>query len=292
MPLILNVEADELLYRAAFATEKQGYKLITHQGAIRDFGNRYTKTQILTKIKQLNLQNYTLAGYKIVEPLEHALYLIKRNIQKFKTIGIPKLWLSPSDKSNFRFNIAVTPGPKGAGYKANRPTKPIYYNEIREYLIKQHGAEEIHGYEADDALGIYQTDNSVAVHIDKDIAMIQGKHLHWIKNERYIVETELGELPQNDKRGTGKAFFFHQMLTGDNVDNIPGIPKIGPIKATKLLSKAKTELEMLDIVSELYYNEYKDEYKNKLLEIANLLYIVDNKMCRGEGYLKNLCRSL
>lgn len=288
MSIILNIEADEILYRSAFATEKQGYKIITHKGAIRDFGNRYTKTQILAKIQQLKLEDYTLAGYKILEPLEHALFLVKRNMMKFKQIGEPVLWLSPSDGSNFRFARARTPGSKGVGYKAGRPPRPVYYQEIRDYLVRSWGATEITGYEADDALGMYQTDNTVAVHIDKDISMIVGKHYHWVKSERYIVDNPFGQLPTDTQRGTGKAFFFHQMLTGDNVDNIPGIPKIGPVKATKLLSKCKNEREMFDIVKEIYYNVYKEEAENILYEIADLLYIVDSEKQTGTNYLHRL----
>lgn len=291
MTILLNIEADELLYRAAFVVEKQAYKLTTSKGQVRDFGPNYTKTQILQKVNKLGIKDYKLEGYKIVEPLEHALYIIKRNIKKFRLIGEPVLWLSPSDGSNFRFNVAKTPGQRGEGYKAGRPPKPVYYSEIREYLIKQYGAQEIKGFEADDALGMYQTDTSVAVHIDKDINMIEGKHLHWVSGERYIVEPgSLGELPLNGRRGTSKAFFFHQLLTGDHTDNILGIPNLGPVKSTKLLEKATTEKEMLDIVTKVYYNYYKSDEIEKLTEMANLLYIVDNKHRKGEDYLRELSK--
>ena len=282
--LILHVECDEILYRSAFAVERQNYKLITPKKTY-DFGNKYTKSQIIQKVKTLSLNEFTLEGYKIVEPLEHAIYIVKSQLKALNKLGDLQLWLSPSNGSNFRFKLAKTPGAKGLGYKANRPPRPLHYASIREYLLKYWNAQEIDGYEADDALGMYQTDNTVAVHIDKDISMIEGKHYHWVKQERYIVESGIGILPSKTQRGTGKAFFFHQMLTGDNVDNIPGIPNIGPVKASKLLSKAKTEKEMLDIVTELYYNHYKDEYKEKLYEIANLLYIVDNQKRRGGDYL-------
>lgn len=283
--LILNVEADELLYRAAFATEKQAYKLTTKNGSIRDFGNRYTKSQILAKLKLINLKDYELEGYKIAEDQKHTLFILKRNLMKLKQIGELRLWLSPSDGSNFRFDVAKTPGPRGLGYKAGRPEKPVHYQVARDYLKNHWGAEEIHGYEADDALGMFQNDNTVAVHIDKDINMIYGKHLNWLTNERYVVEPGLGTLPKEGVRGTGMAFFWHQMLTGDNVDNIPGIPNIGPVKATKHLEGCKTEKEMFDKVRELYYTIYKDDAFIKMKEIANLLYIVNNKLTRGEEYI-------
>lgn len=285
--LILNIEADEILYRSAFAVEKQAYKLVTPKKTY-DFGNKHTKSQIIQKVKTLALKEFSLEGYKITEPLEHAIYIVKSQLKSLNNIGALNLWLSPSNGSNFRFKLAKTPGPKGLGYKANRPARPLHYASIREYLIKHWGAQEIDGFEADDALGMYQTDNTIASHIDKDISMIEGKHYHWVKQERYVVDGSIGVLPMDGQRGTGKAFFFHQMLTGDNVDNIPGIPNIGPVKSSKLLSKAKTEKEMLAIITEMYYNYYKDEYKEKLYEIANLLYIVDNQKRNGEDYLNDL----
>lgn len=288
MTLILNVEGDEILYRGAFATEKQCYKLITKNGQTRDFGNNYTKTQILNKIKQIGIKDYILTGYKQVEPLEHTLHIIKRTLIKLQQIGEVKLWLSPSDGSNYRFGIVETPGPRGLGYKAGRPPRPIHYLAIRSYLINKWGAKEIQGFEADDALGMYQNENSVAVHIDKDINMIVGKHYNWVKSERYIVEEGIGKLPIDGNRGLGKAFFWFQMLTGDNTDNIPGIPKIGPVKAYKLLKDCKTEEEMFDIVREQYYNTYKEKSNEVLIEIANLLYIVDNENRLGQDYVTNI----
>ncbi len=287
---LLNVEADELLYRSAFAVEKQCYKLTTKKGNTLDFGNQYTKTQIINKLKERGIEGYELIPYKSVEPLRHALFLVKRQLAHLEKIGDLKLWLSPSDGSNFRYGIARTEGPRGKGYKANRPPRPYHYEAIREYLIKHWEAEEIKGYEADDALGMYQTNNTVAVHIDKDISMIPGKHYHWVKQERYFVEDDLGELPSKERRGVGKAFFFHQMLTGDNVDNIPGIPNIGPVKATKILADCKTELEMLNTIKKVYEEHYKEGFDQVLLEIADLLYIVDNKKRRGRDYISDLIK--
>ena len=285
---LLNVEADEILYRAAFAVEKQCYKLTTKNGSSYNFSNRYTKTQIVQRLKEKNITNYNLEGYKKVEPLRFALHIVKMQLQHLQQIGDIYLWLSPSDGSNFRFKVAKTPGPRGVGYKAGRPPRPVYYEEIRKYLINAWGATEFYGMEADDALGIMQKEDTVAVHIDKDINMIQGKHYHWVKQERYFVEKGLGDLPTKESRGTGKAFFFHQMLTGDHVDNIPGIKAIGPVKATKILSEAKTEQDMLSIVAKHYKEQYGEGFKKQLLEMADLLYIMDKEDRKGRDYIRSV----
>src|SRR3990167_8411725 len=58
-----------------------------------------------------------------------------------------KLYLSGS--TNFRKEIY-------SAYKANRDklVRPMFLQPVREYLVKEWGAEVSDGYEADDALGI------------------------------------------------------------------------------------------------------------------------------------------
>ena len=46
---VMNVEADEIAYRAAFACQKQGYKLHPAHGVIIDYANEFTKTQIVAE---------------------------------------------------------------------------------------------------------------------------------------------------------------------------------------------------------------------------------------------------
>src|SRR5574337_1250565 len=58
------------------------------------------------------------------------------------------IYLTSTDKSNFRFNIFPQ-------YKANRVAeKPKFYYELREFLQEDYDAETVFGMEADDALGI------------------------------------------------------------------------------------------------------------------------------------------
>lgn len=277
---VLNVDADEILYNAAFSVEQTAYKLITSSDKIFDYGTQYTRVQIVENLKEqqkfIHL-DYELETYKIpLGPLNFALAAIKNIIKNLERIGSVKLFLTSNDQSNFRFKIAKTPGPNGLGYKAGRPTRPIYYEQCREYLLKK-GAEEVFGIEADDALGIHQTDNTVAVHIDKDINRIAGKHLNWKTGERYIV-TQPGKLWLDEKRklrGCGNIWFFAQMLAGDRVDNIPSLGRFGDVEIYNLLSPCKTELECYEIVLTCYENYYGKGYKDVLYEMADLLYILD-----------------
>lgn len=279
----LNIEADEVLYRAAFAVETKGYKITLNGGSVKDLGSKYTKTKIkkmmLTKDKVLDV-DYTLEVYPVVEPVSYCLRILKNTLTRLSKYGDLRLFLTSGDKSNFRFKSAVTEGPKGMGYKAGRPSRPVHYEAAREYLLNQ-GAEEVFGYEADDALRMYQTKDTIACHIDKDINMVVGKHLDWVKMKFYDVPEGLGTVTINDKGkaiGRGLKYFYHQLLTGDATDNILGIKGIGDKTAYTILEGIETEQECLRGVVNIYANHYGEGYLDILLEMADLLW-----MCRFTG---------
>ena len=145
-------------------------------------------------------------------------------------------------KDNFRYTIYPE-------YKAHRPKeKPVWLEAIRQYLIATFNAEVIDGMEADDALGLNQTEDSVICSIDKDLLMIPGKHYNFVKDEFYDV-TEF----------EGLKHFYKQCLMGDRSDNIKGIEKIGTKKADKLLAECETEKHLFDAVRNAYGND--EEFK-------------------------------
>lgn len=289
---VLNCEADEILYRACFAVERKGYRLTTSSGSERDLGNKYTKTKITKMLKErgkLLNRDYTLEVYPIIEPISHCLRIIKNTLERLKKHGELHLWLTSSDHSNFRFGVVKTEGPRGLGYKAGRPPRPIHYEEARKYLIERCGAKEIFNYEADDALCMYQTEDSIAVHIDKDINMVVGKHLNWVLMEFYDVPEGLGTVTLNDKNkaiGRGLKYFYHQLLTGDATDNILGIKGIGDKTAFNLLENCTTEKECTTIIESIYKEKYEEDYLDVLLEMADLLWMCRFEGDRGSLYLK------
>lgn len=153
-------------------------------------------------------------------------------------------------KKNFRKTIYPE-------YKANRTQpKPKFLSDCREYACEHLGAEITdHALEADDYLGIYQTDETIICSLDKDLLQIAGKHFQWAisgkgwaKPDTFIEQTEL----------EGLRLFYEQCLKGDSSDNVKGISKVGDAKAKKYLKDCKTEKEMLDVALELY--DHEDEF--------------------------------
>ena len=76
-------------------------------------------------------------------------------------------------------------------------------------------------------------------------------------------------------KGTGLKFFYSQLITGDRVDNIPGLPKGGPVLAFNTLDACHTEEELFREVSALYLERVPNP-QEYLLEQGQLLWMVQS----------------
>ena len=203
------------------------------------------------------------------EPLENALHSVKLYIQgildQFPDHETFQVYLTGKD--NFRYKVATI-----KEYKGNRKDtpKPKYYNEIREYMEKVWKAEVIHGMEADDAMAMSQWGcpdrSTVIASIDKDLKMIPGFHFNFVKQE--LTDISLKE---------ANRMLFWQMLVGDTSDNIPGINKVGPKTADKMLPMDGDEASWKRTVIEEYKKQYGPKWKEAYNEIATLLWMIRDR---------------
>lgn len=165
-----------------------------------------------------------------------------------------------SGDNNFRKQI-------NPEYKANRDNKPRpqFLQQCREYLVSEWKASVTDGYEADDALGISQKENTIICSIDKDMRQIPGKHYSWPISRKGLVvrEEEFFEVTYLD----GLKHFYKQLLIGDTADNIFGVEGIGKVKAEKLIGPLSEEKEMKELVMKLYDNE------ERFISNANCLWL-------------------
>ena len=127
-------------------------------------------------------------------------------------------------------------------YKSHRPPRPRMLPEVREMLIGNYGAISLAGYEADDhiTIALRNLPEWVVVSKDKDFRQIAGRHYDPFKDEEVLV-------------GDVEAYvnLWTQVVMGDSVDNIKGIPGMGPKKTQKYIEQFDLD-EMPEAVLQLY----------------------------------------
>jgi 5'-3' exonuclease len=145
-------------------------------------------------------------------------------------------------------------------YKANRldTYRPKWEKELKDYLVLSNAAIRVDGIEADDMLGIRQTElssegqESIICSIDKDLKQIPGWHYSWpiIRKDVVVSEEKTFFVSQSE----ADYFFYYQLLVGDPTDNIKGARGVGKVKAKKLL----------DCDPSLYFETVREAYQNDL----------------------------
>ena len=131
-------------------------------------------------------------------------------------------------------------------YKANRPPMP---DDLREQIEPIHAIVRamglpllmVDGVEADDVIGTLAqqaTEQSIKTVIstgDKDMAQLVNQHVTLI-NTMSNTLTDVSAV--HKKYGIApNRIIDYLALMGDKVDNIPGVPSVGPKTATKLLQQ-------------------------------------------------------
>ena len=150
------------------------------------------------------------------------------------------------------------------GYKGNRSTEegdkylPVIYYYMKGWLNSKYESVTREKLEADDCIGILMTKESyyrgwkkVMASVDKDFRTIpnawffdlgnRDKGLQWISRE------------------DADAFFYKQVLMGDNVDGIPGCPGIGAKTADKVLKGKRSSTAIWTAIVEQYAKKALDE---------------------------------
>ena len=153
-------------------------------------------------------------------------------------------------------------------YKAHRTDRrPVHHDAIKNRLINHYRAVLPDAVEADDLIGIEQTkdpENTICCTVDKDIlyGVVGGKCSFTTSDIFYTDEDD------------ATFFFYKQLLMGDKADNVAGIPKIGDVKATKLLHEHYGDTRALyDIVADMYDKQYGEKGKELLLMSGRMLKI-------------------
>lgn len=182
-------------------------------------------------------------------------------------------------KPNFRNEVAKT-----RPYKGNRKNpKPYHFDNLTHMMLWNYSTVlSENGLEADDEICIDNTIlrkegcEPIICSRDKDLRIAEGEHYSWECGEKQkalgpTLTDRLGFFIKEEGQpnakgkvktkiiGYGLKFFYLQLLMGDAVDNIPGLPGWGEVKAYNLLKDIQSEKELFETVSDLYMSTLTKE---------------------------------
>lgn len=223
---------------------------------------------------------YYCAGGDDKSPAEARLWLWEKvtSAQRAARAEEVRLLLTAdTSPKGYRYAIATV-----KPYQGQRKShKPKNWQFLRDYMLTADHpwlVEVTNQQEADDLFARYAHHDTryVIMSHDKDMRMIPGLHLTW-KEHELVDTTRFFEHMHADKV-YGHKWFWLQMLMGDPVDNIPGLPKyygknIGEKGADKALAGTYDNMGAAAIVFAGYEAHYGEDWRTHVLEQASLLWM-------------------
>lgn len=273
--MMVHVDGDVIRYRAGYAAEHTIY----HVSIKGPDGKQERHTfdgakeyQFFLKEKELGPLDFMLETEVVVEDESAAVYnarsIISSIASDLQVDEENELTVYLSGPSNYRLQIAKT-----KPYKGNRDParKPVHVGAITDFIHRRYNVRVSDGQEADDDMGIahysmwgVDPTSTVIATIDKDLNTVPGLHYNFVSRRSYNVTP-----------AEAVKFFWTQMVSGDTVDNVPGVPGYGAAKAEKYLAEfdGTDEAALREHVRALYVQSYGDSAEEVMKEMGQLLYI-------------------
>lgn len=279
------VDSDWVVYAASHSGEKKTIKAIEKKsGNEYDLPNRTSlwgrkKSKDGGLIEELNKsletpltwEDFEIIDLQTPEPLPNVLHTAKMMVEGVaKATGVNKTELYVGEGRSFRADRATL-----LEYKGTRTNTliPVYKEEVKEYLIKYHGAQVVKDLEVDDMVVILgQSKGNLVVSVDKDsmgcpIDLFNPMHPEWgVMDCRGIGKLWWDTSGKTKKlRGIGRKWLYVQTLTGDSVDNIkPNAAsevEFGEVSAFNAINDCTTDVECFTAIKEAYLKMYPSTVK-------------------------------
>ena len=148
-------------------------------------------------------------------------------------------------------------------YKANRTkdiTKrpPAKLRELKEIICEDDDNAFVwNSVEADDVVcSVYDPEKHILGAVDKDVIKnLVGRHYNYYRSIHYNIEPKFVDIDEK----TAAQQPYIQTLTGDTSDGVPGLKRVGPKTAEKLLGDETDPKKLWAIVKETYAKKGKSE---------------------------------
>jgi 5'-3' exonuclease len=271
MSTLAIIDADSIIYAAAFAA--QDWAVFDDDGRLCNIYVSKAEAKEAAIHAGDSVEPFPLS---YTEARENADTIINGVIADLEPDQV-EIWLTHHDSSaNFRKAVDPT-------YKDNRRNfvKPFHFPTVREHLIENWDANiGREGWEADDevaAIGWQNFENEkdtvYICSIDKDLDTVPGWHYRW---QTYNRDAKKYYLSNSDAMFN----YWVSVLTGDNADNIPGLHRVGPKTAEKIVSECDTPAECYKACLDKYFEVLgkedmtTEEIKNRMHTNCEMLYLL------------------
>lgn len=255
----LIIDGDVLVYRCGFAAQQnevQVYVQTTDGLAYAESFDRVRDARAWCA--EQGIEDYDLHTEVHPAPIGHAISNVKNVIDKIAgDLGSDNFVVHLSSTEQvYRYQLATM-----KEYKGNRDArKPHHYATIRSYIYDRLPCVYAEGVEADDTMLMEANEHdgdAVVVSIDKDLQQNPGLFYDFVAEQLGYIDEE-----------SALRNLYQQILSGDSVDNIPGCPGIGDVKAARILAECRTELELFDTT----LVQYREQLARKGDEDGNWPY--------------------
>ncbi len=217
------IDGDMLLYRAAFAAEKE----------IKWEDDIFTVHADFSDLKDAYIM---VADY------------ISESLDAYEENG-DEITMVFSDRYTFRHELNLL-------YKAHRRDKrsPLGINDLREWVCDEWKSIRVDRLEADDVLGIIGSADphgSIIVSGDKDFATVPCTWYNFLKDETRRITKEEADFQH-----------LVQTLAGDATDGYFGVPRVGLKTAEKILNAEGAEWQTVVNAYEKAFMDEEDALLN------------------------------
>lgn len=163
------------------------------------------------------------------------------------------------------YRVDLFPDYKGNRTKAKKE-RASWFFDFKEQIVDYYDwCYQTEGCEADDMIRTWANEleaagkDHIVITVDKDLDCITGLHMNPRLGNIYTIDAEYAN-----------RFYWKQMLMGDQVDNIPGLPRVGTKTADKLLEGSE---DYKATVCKEYAKAYGEEGYSYLLANGRLIHI-------------------
>lgn len=238
-------------------TELYGRKKKVDEGWIMEQNTKYDK--------DYKREDFTIIDIQTPEPIENVLHTANKMVESaLESLGTKKYKGFVGKGDSFRVERSTL-----LKYKGNRTgLKPLYLDDVVEYLKKKYKAETVTHFEADEIIVMecIGKPNNIAVGEDKDYYGCPVKFYNVNRRDEGIINGNcFGKLwrdSKGDVRGFGRMWMYHQTCSSDQIDNYAANCfsdiKWGDVSSYEALKDAKDDKEAWLAIEKVFNHLYPE----------------------------------